>query len=323
MTLARKILGAVGLTVTVVMAGMGQQSTQYSLFMLDKYQYNPAFAGLDFSISANLHYRNQWDDLAGNPQDISINVHSPMYAWRGAVGGLIEHRTFGVFTETHVAGSYNYVTDIGEGLWSLGARVGVSRMAISGASILTPDGDYNSGINHNDPLLPTNTLASFAPRWDIGTYYYTKTYQVGAAIASLPSSIVSVGDADLTHATHLNLYGQYDISFLEEYRLMTAILLKTDFAEVQTDVSIMLRNSGNIFGGITLRGYNSNSLDAVGFLFGIALDEHYTLSYSYDLGVSGLRRAHEGSHEILLNYNLRRAVGGRKLPKIIYNPRYL
>ena len=104
---------------------------------------------------------------------------------------------------------------------------------------------------------------------------------------------------------------------------MEIITAKSDFIEIQTDISSVFQINGNIFGGISLRGYNSTSIDAMAFIIGIQLDKHYTLSYSYDLGLSGLRRAHEGTHEILLNYNLRKMIGTGQPPKIIYNPRYL
>ena len=55
----------------------------------------------------------------------------------------------------------------------------------------------------------------------------------------------------------------------------------------------------------------------------LTFNEHYTLSYAYDIGLSALRGSHEGTHEILLNYNLNKLIGAGLPPKIIYNPRFL
>ena len=81
--------------------------------------------------------------------------------------------------------------------------------------------------------------------------------------------------------------------------------------------------NGNVFGGVGLRGYNSSSLDAMSITAGLSLGRHYRLSYSYDIGLSELKRVNEGSHEILLNYNLKKMIGLGNTPKVEYNPRNL
>ena len=57
-------------------------------------------------------------------------------------------------------------------------------------------------------------------------------------------------------------------------------------------------------------------------LAGIKLNEKITLAYSYDLTLSTLREVSDGSHEILINYNLGKPVGKGKMPPVIYNPRF-
>jgi len=160
-------------------------------------------------------------------------------------------------------------------------------------------------------------------KWDAGVYFYNKQIETGLAISHLPQNSITLDRTSYTQATHLNVFFQYNFKILENIDLLQSILLKSDFNQIQSDVSSIIKINGNIFGGINVRGYNSRSLDAMAIIAGMKLGDHYTLSYSYDIGVSGLRRAHEGTHEILLNYNLRKILGSGELPKIIYNPRYL
>jgi hypothetical protein len=100
-------------------------------------------------------------------------------------------------------------------------------------------------------------------------------------------------------------------------------LLKSDLVETQIEFSTIARYNDNIFGGVSFRGYNSNSFDAVVILAGYKLNENLTLSYAYDITLSGLSEVSRGSHEIMLNYNLNKNIGKGRLPKIIYNPRFL
>ena len=300
-----------------------QQQNQYSQMMLNKYAFNPAFAGLDFSLSANLMYRNQWEGMPSNPSDIQLNAHIPMYIWSGAVGGILERQSFGVFNQTSLSGSYNFITDTPYGLISFGGRLGMTQLSIDGERIETPEGIYIGGFSHNDPILLEGSDQGISLRWDVGTFFYNKTMQVGVAVANVPTTKIGLDRTSYSQTTHINGFFQYNFAVNEEIELMQSILLKTDLNQIQSDISSLFKINGNIFGGISLRGYSSRSLDALVIIAGMKISDHYTLSYSYDIGLSGLRRGHEGTHEILLNYNLRKLIGTGQPPKIIYNPRYL
>lgn len=300
-----------------------QQQNQYSQSMLNKYAFNPAFAGLDFSFSANLLYRNQWETLPSNPTDIQINAHIPMYIWSGAVGGMIERQSFGVFRQTSVSGSYNYITDTPFGLLSFGGRLGLTQLSIDGSAIVTPEGIYSGSFSHNDPILIEGQDQGIGMKWNLGTFFYNKKMEFGIAISNIPSTKIPLDRTSFSQKTHINGYFQYNFIINEEIELMQSILLKTDLNKIQSDISSLFKINGNIFGGISLRGYSSRSLDAMVLIAGMKISDHYTLSYSYDIGLSGLRKGHEGTHEILLNYNLRKLIGTGQPPKIIYNPRYL
>ena len=268
-------------------------------------------------------YRNQWDGIDGNPSDISLNAHLPFYQWSGAIGGIVERQSFGVLTQTSIAGSYNYVSSLQFGLLSFGGRLGISQLSVDGSRIITPEGDYGGIFSHNDPILLENSDLGLGIKWDAGIFFYNKRNEIGVTISHLPQNSISLERTSFAQTTHLNVFFQNNFKIFENIDLLQSILLKTDFNQIQSDISSIFRINGNIFGGINMRGYNSRSLDAMAIIAGMKLGDHYTLSYSYDIGLSGLRRAHEGTHEILLNYNLRKIIGSGELPKIIYNPRYL
>jgi len=246
-----------------------------------------------------------------------------MYVWSGAVGGMIERQSFGVLTQTSLLGSYNYISDTPFGLLSFGGRVGFSQLSVDGRAIITPEGIYSGGFTHNDPILLEGQDQGIGLKWDIGTYFYNKKMEFGLAISNVPGLKIGLENTSFRQKTHINGYFQYNFVINEEIELMQSILLKTDFNKIQSDISSLFKINGNIFGGISLRGYSSRSFDAMVLIAGMKLSDHYTLSYSYDIGLSGLRRGHEGTHEILLNYNLRKLIGTGQPPKIIYNPRYL
>lgn len=291
---------------------------------MDKYQFNPAYGGLDYSLVINAHTRTQWQGLDQNPRVIGVNAHLPYYVWSGALGLKATSRSLGVLSHNELSFSYNNVLNLGSGLWSNGLRVGMSQMSVDGAAIMTPDGIYTGGsVNHNDPILLPTQGSGVGLLYEVGTYYKARRLELGLSLTSLPGSNISQDGFTFDKKTHIYAFGQYRFELFEEFDLLQAILLKSDFGAVQTEVSSLVQINGNIFGGIGVRGYSSNSLDAVIVILGIRLTDNITLTYGYDAGISGIRQANEGSHELLLSYNLQKVIGTGLPPKIIYNPRYL
>ena len=301
-----------------------QQTAQHSLYMFNQYQYNPAYGGLDYSVSGSVHVRNQWQGLEQSPSVVLVNCHLPFYIWSGAIGMQVSTRDLGVLHHREVTASYNYVLSLGNGLWSNGLRVGLSQLGVDGTAIVTPTGVYTGGsVNHRDPILPSGSVTGVGLSWQLGTYYKSDKLEGGATLQGLPGNDIETSTASYNKDIHMSVFGQYRFKLMGEYEVLQSILLKSDMRNIQTDLTSIVRINGNVFGGIGLRGYSSSSLDAVSVILGAQVNKHITLIYSYDAGISGLRNVNDGSHELLVNYNLQKAIGTGLPPKIIYNPRYL
>jgi hypothetical protein len=52
------------------------------------------------------------------------------------------------------------------------------------------------------------------------------------------------------------------------------------------------------------------------------LNTDWTLAYAYDIGLSPLNNVQQGSHELVLKYNLNKKIGYPKALKVIHNPRF-
>lgn len=302
---------------------MGQYDIPYTQHMFNKYYYNAAYAGLDFSLNANLVYRTQWQGIEGNPQSIYVGAHMPMYIWKGAVGGQLQRHSAGALSMNHLDFSYNYVLDLGGSLLSMGGRAGISILQMGGSELRTPEGVYGTVIDHRDPLLPINESTGMGFRWDVGVYHYLNAFQWGVSVKYAPPAGSYFNEFVLESNLQGNLTLHYEVPVSEEIILKTNLLVLSDFQEVQSHISSIVDYNGNIFGGIGMRGYRSSSIDAVSFIFGINWGQNYMISYSYDYLLSEIRNTADSSHEITFNYNLNRPIATGQPPKIIYNPRFL
>ncbi len=304
-----------------------QQMPQYSLYMLDGYHTNVAYAGMDGSLSATGVFRKQWLGLEGSPLTQHINVHLPWYYLSGGAGLSIENDLQGAERNTTISLSYNYVAKFSEkARLSIGVGGGIMQKALDGSKLLAPEGDYEGvTINHNDDLIPIGIESAIAPIATAGIYLQTNTFQIGFAANNLTESLIRYESAITTEIQlkrHYVATAVYGFNISDGLLIQPSLLVKSDLVETQADFSILAKLNDNIFAGTSFRGYNGNTIDALILLAGMNISPKIRLAYAYDLSLSGLSSYQTGSHEILLNYNLRKEIGGKIPAKTIYNPRY-
>lgn len=300
-----------------------QQRPQFTQYMLNKFYENPAYGGLERSLSVFTSYRDQYSAFPGNPRTFYVGADMPFYLWNGALGFTLHNQKTGLFDNTNLKFSYNYVAGTPVGFLSFGGRVGIDILSIDGSGIITPDGTYEGVFNHNDPFLQTSVATGFGLSWEAGTYFMGKNIEAGLTLGELPTHQFGVGDATYNKAFFASLYGQYKYFYDQNTEIIPSVLIKADAAVVQIDLGVLGRFNESLFGGINFRGYNATSIDAFSIIMGTNLGRKYKISYSYDFGLSALRKLNQGSHEILLSYNLQKIIGIGLPPKIIYNPRDL
>ncbi len=306
-------------------SAFGQQAAQYSLYTWNPLHWNPAYAGLDHSLSATALYRKQWTNLQGAPVSQNLNVHLPLYYIGGGVGLNIENDVLGAEQLTSAELSYNYQLNLGSSIFSIGLGGGVAQRSLDGSKLRTPDGQYTEpGVfDHLDGVLPLGRESAIIPMVHFGVYFQSEKFEAGLSIKNLTESSASLPSIHLQQKRHYFLTMSYHMEINRKLSLHPSVLIRSDVVQTQTDFSLTAKYNDNIFGGVSFRGYNSESIDAAAILAGFRLSEKTTFMYAYDMTLSGLRDVSNGSHEVGLRYNLNKPIGGGRLPRIIYNPRSL
>jgi type IX secretion system PorP/SprF family membrane protein len=300
-----------------------QQRPQYSQYMLNKYAENPAYGGMERSLSFFTSYRDQYTSFPGNPVTLYAGADLPVYRWLGAVGGMIQYQRIGVASHTQVKCSYNRVFGTQTGFLSIGARVGLSHTAFNGGGIITPEGSYEGVFDHNDPTLSVLPFSGLGFTFESGAYFYAADWEAGLVVSNLPAPGYAAGDASYKPAMSAGLFGLYKYRLNEALEILPSVMLKGDPGVLQTDLGVLVRFQTDLMTGISVRGFNARSLDGLVVTVGTQLGKKYQVWYSYDAGISDLRRFNQGSHEITLSFNLQKTIGIGLPPNIIYNPRNL
>ncbi len=294
--------------------------------MFNQFAFNPAYAGMDNSLSINGLYRKQWSGLTDSPTTQNINIHMPLYILSGGIGINVENEKIGLEQNLLATLSYNFQLPVGKiGILSIGASGGIFQKGLDGLRILTPEGQYEGfTINHNDDLpLPTGDVSELTPTFNAGIYFKTETFEAGFSTVNIQEPVIEGTFFSTTLSRNYFFNAAYQFDLLRSVTVHPSILMKTDLIETQIEASILFKYNDNIFVGGSLRGYNSNTLDAASLILGLNLSEKIKLAYAYDYTLSDLNLVSNGSHEIMISYNLGTDIGKGKLPKIIFNPRYI
>jgi type IX secretion system PorP/SprF family membrane protein len=302
-----------------------QQPAQYSLFMLNKYAYNNAYNGLDESLSITGVFRKQWLGFSGTPLNVNFNTHLPVEVISSGIGLGMEYDVIGAYKNLSIRGSYSYILDFGKnGKLSVGLAGRFLQKNLDGTQLLTPEGNYESGINHNDPFVPVANETGMSFSLDAGAYFKHKLFEVGVSAINLTQPSVSFAtDSKVTYIRAYFLSACANLKLSDKFSLHPSFLLKTDFVKFQPEIAVLLKWKNNIFGGFAFRGYDNKSTDAFIFIIGMHITKNLTLAYSYDLSLGSLNSYNSGSHEVVLNYNLNKKIGKEIPSKIIFNPRFL
>ncbi len=303
-----------------------QQVPQYTLTMLDKYRDNPGYGGMDASLSITGAIKTQWETLPGSPKFQSVTAHMPLYIAGGGVGIQFFHDALGVEETTGFEASYNYVYESSIGLFSFGLSLGLMQKSLDGSKLLAPDGIYEGfTIVHNDPILSDTRGSGIAPSTNFGVYFANDYIEAGLSVDQFLANKVTLNNTEETTfelKRTVNAFAEYSYPLNDLVQLYPAVFVKSDLVQTQVDFTIRADYQDVYFGGLLFRGYSAPTIDALAMFVGARLSSKLSVSYAYDITLSSLSKFSEGTHEIVLHYNLSKPIGIGRPERIIYNPRF-
>jgi type IX secretion system PorP/SprF family membrane protein len=301
-----------------------QQGVPGSLLSFNPYFEHAAYGGMDRTLAVSLQTRSAWTTLDGRPNTLYLGGHMPVYSWRGSIGGDILSQSEGNLRLSQIRASYNYVTSGFGGLISLGGRLGISQIRLDGNKIRTPQGSYIDGnINHRDAVLGTGIQNGFGGLWELSALYTNKNLLCMVSISDLISLGQSIGKATYAQDKTINMLAQYTYPVSSNIIVLPGLSVKTNFNVLQTELRALVNYNVKNYGGLVLRGFTPRTIDALGIVAGHKVSQKFSLYYAYDIGLSGLRSAHDGTHDLIVRINLDPLFGKNLPPKVTYNPRFL
>jgi len=295
--------------------------------MFQQLNYNPAYAGQNYGVNVQTFARFQYVDVPGAPLTQAIALDIPLPRLNSGLGVHFSNDVLGA--ESNIKFSLDYAYRLNFSKYSslaFGASAGIFQKSLDGAALLSPDGNYELLIDHQDTFIPQADASSMIPSFSLGAYFVSGEFDLGLSVQQLftAESVLTtdLGESRITAKPHFYLYSGYKFDIFNNFMLFPSLLVKSDMIIFQSDIALTAYYQDKYFLGTGLRGYNADSFDALVLLLGIKLLDHMTVSYSYDLLLSSLSEVSSGSHELSFSASLKNLLP-RAGSKIIFNPRNL
>lgn len=291
----KKIIGGALLLATSL--GFAQQDPQYTQYMYNMLQVNPAYAGNRGALSAMGLYRLQWAGLEGAPRTGILSVHTPIRDSKVGVGISFTNDQIGIVDESNIELNASYTIDLNDrgSKLSFGLK-GVFNIVSVEYSRLHLD-------DQTDVHFLENIQGAFSPNVGAGIYWHNDKTYVGFSVPHLLN--VSRFEEEGIYSA-MNLRNHYYLTAGHVFQLTPmlkfkpAMLLKgVAGAPLQADVSANFLLQDKLTLGAAWRWDAAWSAMA-----GFQVNNSLFIGYAYDYDVQIFDRFNSGSHELFIRYEL-------------------
>ena len=279
----------------VSLFGYSQQDSQYTQYMYNTNNVNPAYAGSRDVLSIFGMYRTQWVGLDGAPDTGVFSLHSPV-SERVGLGLTFVNDRIGASDESTMSIDFSYSIPVSDDYKLAFGLKGT-------AHLLNVDYSKLNWYNPNDPLN-NNIQNRFSPNVGAGVYLYSEKFYVGLSVPNMLETKHYDDDVRMTTQTlasermHGYLITGYVFDLTSDIKFKPAVLAKAvKGAPLQTDVTANFMFDEKFVLGVAWR-WDA----AVSGLAGFQVNDNWFIGYAYDAETTKLANYNSGSHEIFLRY---------------------
>jgi type IX secretion system PorP/SprF family membrane protein len=290
----------------VGITGFAQQDAQYTQYMYNTINVNPAYAGSRGVMSVFGLYRTQWVGLDGAPQTGAFSINTPIENSNIGAGLSFVTDKIGPTNEHVISGDISYTIPTSE-TYKLSFGLKAS------ANLFNLDRSKLNPANPADELL-SEIKNDFSPNIGAGVYFHSDKLYLGVSAPNFLETKRYADNSKAVYKERMNLYGiaGYVFDLSSNLKFKPAVMTKmVQGAPLQVDVSGNFMINEKFVLGAAWRWDAALSLMA-----GFQINKGLYLGYGYDRETTKLVNYNSGSHEVFLRYEL------FSKPEKIVSPRF-
>lgn len=280
-------------------SSFAQQDAQFTQYMYNTININPAYAGSRGVLSIFGLHRTQWVGLDGAPTTNSFSINTPVNNSNIGLGLSIINDKIGPSDENSISADVSYSIKTSE---TFKLSFGVKGTA----NLLNIDFSKVSKYNPYDNLSQYNIDNKFSPNVGAGIYYHSNKTYVGFSVPNFletehyNKSSTSPSNSVASERMHYHFIAGHVFDLNETIKFKPAILTKlVQGTPLQVDASANFMFNDKFVLGAAYRWDAAASLMA-----GFQVSKSWFIGYSYDMETTKLANYNSGSHEIFLRFEL-------------------
>lgn len=287
-----KIVTLIALLTGIV--GYCQQDSQFTQYMYNTININPAYAGSRGVMSILALHRNQWVGLDGAPVTNTAALNTPLGNSNLGLGVSVINDRIGPTNENTISADLSYTIPTSETFkLSFGMK--------ATANIFNLDVNKLNPADQGDPQFQ-NLRNTFTPNIGAGIYFHSDKAYIGLSVPNFIETNRYDSNEIAVFKEKINYYliAGYVFEFTKDLKFKPAILTKmVEGAPLQFDASANFMIIDKVVLGVAYRW--SAAMSA---MVGFQITDGLFVGYGYDAETTNLENYNSGSHEIFLRYEL-------------------
>lgn len=275
------------------MFNFAQQDAQFTQYLYNTININPAYAGSRGALSILALHRTQWVGLDGAPVTNTFSMNTPFNESNLGLGLSIVNDKIGPTQENTISADISYSIPTSETFkLSFGMK--------ATANLFSLDVNKLNPVDNDPSLHDFNN--KFTPNIGAGIYLHSDKAYVGFSVPNFIETDRYNDNEVAIFKEKINYYliGGYVFDITSDIQFKPAGLLKiVQGAPLQADISGNFMFMEKLTVGIAYR-WSAAMSGMVGF----QISEGLHIGYGYDLETTHLDKYNSGSHEIFLRYEL-------------------
>ena len=273
-----------------------QQDSQYTNYMYNTINVNPAYAGSRGVMSIFGMHRTQWVGLDGAPVTNVASINTPINNSKFGMGISFVNDRIGPSDENAISADISYTIPTSE---TYKLSFGIKGTA----NLLNVDYTKLNRYDLTDPQFQNNIDNKFSPNIGAGIYFHSDKLYAGL---SVPNFLETEHFDDNVAATakermHYYFIGGYVFDLSDNIKFKPAFLSKVvSGAPLQLDLTANFMFNEKFILGAAWR-WDA----ALSGLAGFQINQNWMIGYAYDAETTKLANYNSGSHEIFLRYEFK------------------
>lgn len=279
----------------LTVSSYAQQDAQYTQYMYNPININPAYAGSREALSIFGLHRTQWVGLDGAPVTNAASIHTPIENTNIGIGLSFVNDKIGPSDQNNISVDFSYTVPTSETFQlSFGLK--------ATADLLNIDYTKLNIYNPSDPRFQNNVDNKFSPNIGAGVYFHSDQTYIGLSVPNFLETKHYDDNSTSVAQERLHYYFMaghvFDLSYDVKFKpsLLTKVV---QGAPLQVDLSANFL----FFDKLTL-GAAYRLSAAVSGMAGFQVSDAIFVGYAYDAESTKLANYNSGSHEIFLRFEL-------------------